>query len=356
MIGLMQLSGAVVDLIYRVDRLPRSGGETAARRFSACPGGGFNAMVAAARAGLSVAYGGGIGRGALAALVETGLRDAGIPALRQDRAALDQGSCVVFVEPSGERSFVSCAGAENLATADTLAALPTARWTLLSGYALGGPDRAVLATHVAGLSTATRLVFDPAPLVAEIPPAILAPILARADWISANLAEAGVLTGRATDDHAALSAALLAIAPRATGAVLRVGAQGCWLVLRGDQPRHVPAPAVQAIDTNGAGDTHIGAFIAACDAGAGAETAARFANAAAALSTTRDGPASAPKRAEIQALLGQHAASSPASSDANSPASSDASSDASSGASSTEDPPGDPPETFPTTSPAISTA
>ncbi|MEM9196850.1 MAG: PfkB family carbohydrate kinase [Pseudomonadota bacterium] len=312
MIGLLQLSGVVVDLIYRVEGLPHSGGEVAARGFSACPGGGFNSMVAAQRAGLAVAYGGGIGRGALAGLVETGLRGAGIPTLRQDRAEIDQGSCVVFVEPSGERSFVSCAGAENLATADTFAALPTARWTLLSGYALGGRDRATLAAHAAGLAKDTRLVFDPAPLVGEIPPAILAPILARADWISANLAEARLLTGHVSDDQATLCAAVLAMMPRATGAVLRAGAQGCWVAQRGELPRHIPAPSVQAVDTNGAGDTHIGAFIAALDAGAQAVEAARFANAAAALSITRNGPATAPDLAQIRGLLAQGAASDPA--------------------------------------------
>jgi sugar/nucleoside kinase (ribokinase family) len=61
--------------------------------------------------------------------------------------------------------------------------------------------------------------------------------------------------------------------------------------------------AVVAIDTNGAGDAHVGAFLAALSAGLAPDAAARHANAAAALAVTRDGPATAPTRAEVDALL-----------------------------------------------------
>ncbi|HEX9518227.1 MAG TPA: PfkB family carbohydrate kinase, partial [Streptosporangiaceae bacterium] len=57
------------------------------------------------------------------------------------------------------------------------------------------------------------------------------------------------------------------------------------------------------VDTNGAGDTHSGAFIAALAAGAAEIAAARSANAAAALSVTRRGPATAPTQDELAHFL-----------------------------------------------------
>ncbi|MEM9048323.1 MAG: PfkB family carbohydrate kinase [Pseudomonadota bacterium] len=303
---LLQLSGAVVDLVYRVEALPDPGGEAPASAFAALPGGGFNAMVAARRAGLAVSYGGGLGSGPFAALVRNGLETEGIPPLRPADPDADQGSCVVLVDPSGERSFVSWPGAENHADPGELARLPAAAWTLLSGYALCGRDRAALARYAADLPRSTRLVFDPAPMVAEIPPAVLYPVLARTDWISANLAEARTIT-RAEEPGAA-ARSLLRLCAHAEGAVLRAGALGCWLAQgrgAGREPAviHIPAFAVQPIDTNGAGDTHIGAFIAALAGGATAPEAARFANAAAALSTTRQGPATAPDLSQIREFL-----------------------------------------------------
>ena len=45
--SLVQLSGVVVDLIYRIDHRPEPGGEAEANEVLITAGGGFNAMVAA---------------------------------------------------------------------------------------------------------------------------------------------------------------------------------------------------------------------------------------------------------------------------------------------------------------------
>jgi sugar/nucleoside kinase (ribokinase family) len=66
---------------------------------------------------------------------------------------------------------------------------------------------------------------------------------------------------------------------------------------------HVPGFRVDVLDTTGAGDTHTGTFIAALARGADALDAARTANAAAALSVTRRGPATAPSAAELARFL-----------------------------------------------------
>jgi sugar/nucleoside kinase (ribokinase family) len=150
----------------------------------------------------------------------------------------------------------------------------------------------------------------------------------RADWLTCNAREAARLTGE--DDPLAAARALGRAVPagsvagvgravpagsvaggsrapaRRGGIVVRAGAAGCLLVLAGAGERvpvRVPGFRVTAVDTTGAGDTHTGTFIAALAKGADPVAAARTANAAAALSVTRHGPATAPTEAELERWL-----------------------------------------------------
>jgi sugar/nucleoside kinase (ribokinase family) len=88
------------------------------------------------------------------------------------------------------------------------------------------------------------------------------------------------------------------------GVIVRTGPGGCLLSYGGGEPVSVPGFEVRAVDTNGAGDAHTGAFLAALARGADPLAAARLANAAAALSVTRAGPATAPTAAELTRWLG----------------------------------------------------
>ncbi|MBU2961301.1 ribokinase [Citreicella sp. C3M06] len=297
---LLQLTGPVVDMIYNVRALPPSGGEAEVSGFSMAPGGGFNAMVAARAAGMAVRLGGSLGSGPMAAMVAAELQARGISLARPALKDRDQGCCTVLLEPDGERSFISFPGAEgdiSRAALDQID-LSAVSHVMLSGYSLHYPQaRRDLAGWIAQLPRAITVVFDPSPVAGLLDPAYLQPVLARADWISANADEAAVLSG----ESEALPA-LRALAANRPGAVLRQGANGC-LLCTGDQVNQLPAHRVAAIDTNGAGDCHIGSFIAELAASGDALRAARYANIAAALSTTRPGPATAPARAEVEPLL-----------------------------------------------------
>jgi sugar/nucleoside kinase (ribokinase family) len=64
---------------------------------------------------------------------------------------------------------------------------------------------------------------------------------------------------------------------------------------------------VTAIDTTGAGDAHSGVFLAGLAAALPPAAAASRANAAAAMTVARPGPASSPSRAELDAFLAEGA-------------------------------------------------
>ena len=167
-----------------------------------------------------------------------------------------------------------------------------------------------------------NLVFlDPGPLVGAVPGDVLRRVLRRADWLTCNAREAAGLTGLDDPSAAALALARGVVAgvpgvasdgqdsahPR-EGVLVRAGAAGCLVARAGAgadglPPVHVPGFPVTVLDTNGAGDTHAGTFIAALAGGADALDAARTANAAAALSVTRRGPATAPADSELARFL-----------------------------------------------------
>ncbi|MFC7643886.1 PfkB family carbohydrate kinase [Streptosporangium lutulentum] len=129
-----------------------------------------------------------------------------------------------------------------------------------------------------------------------MPPDVTRLVASRADWWSCNAREAARTTGH--DDPADAAAELARFTGR-RGVLVRTGADGCLVALRDAAPVHVPGFAVHAVDTNGAGDAHTGVFVAAIAAGADPIDAARTANAAAALSVTSYGPATAPTAAEL---------------------------------------------------------
>jgi sugar/nucleoside kinase (ribokinase family) len=304
---------ALVDLLMWIPSLPERGGDMLAEFSSVQVGGGFNIMAAAARQGLPVVYAGGHGTGPWGDRVRAALAAEGITVLRPPDPDADTGFDVALVEAGGERTFVTSLGAETLRQPggwDTVR-VGVGDAVYVSGYGLVAAESgAILGAWAARLPAGVLLFVDPGPLVADIPAAVLGPVLSRCDWWSCNQREAGLLTGSADPAEAARR---LAGRTGRVGVIVRAGPSGCVLALRAAGPAVpdpgvpalslIPAPAVAAVDTTGAGDAHAGVFLAGLAAGLPAEGAARRANAAAALAVTRTGPAVSPSRAELDAFL-----------------------------------------------------
>jgi sugar/nucleoside kinase (ribokinase family) len=286
---------AIVDVVLRVPALPERGGDMLATSSEVAAGGGVNVMAAAARHGLPVRYAGGHGTGPWGDVIRAALAADGIGLLRPPDPDRDTGFDVAFVEPDAERTFVTHLGAETVRGQGSWDAVPAGPGdtVYVSGYGLAAPESApALAAWAAALPSGVLLFMDPGPLAAQIPAEVLDPVLARCDWLSCNRREAAALAGLSP-----------ARAGRAN-VLVRDGAAGCYVVLRGSaDPVHVPAPKVIAVDTTGAGDAHSGVFIAALAEGLPPVGAAARANAAAAFAVTRHGPATAPTRAQLDAWL-----------------------------------------------------
>ena len=160
-------------------------------------GGGFNVMAAAARQGLPVLYAGGHGTGPWGDVVRAALAAEGIGLLRPPDPDRDTGFDVALVDPDAERTFVTHLGAEAVRGPAPWDAVPVGPGdaVYVSGYGLVPPDSGpALGDWAAALPPGVLLFVDPGPLVAQIPAAVLDPVLARCDWLSCNYREAALLT------------------------------------------------------------------------------------------------------------------------------------------------------------------
>jgi len=131
--------------------------------------------------------------------------------------------------------------------------------------------------------------------------AVIHATAAMADLFLPSLEDAQQLTGlddpdRIADFYLGLGAGLVA---------LKLGRRGVLVATRAERHR-VEGFRVETVDATGAGDTFDGAFVAERLNGAGLAEAARYANAAAALSTTGYGAVGPiPRRDDVVAFLAQ---------------------------------------------------
>ena len=293
---------ALVDVVLEVPDLPQRGNNVNAASYTRYAGGAVSILVAAARTGATAVHAGALGTGPNGDLVRAVLEGEGVeltaPAVPDD----DTGICVVMVEPTAERTFVTTYGAERHVTVETLATSRPRRGDLVcvTGYSLYPPTRDPLLDWLEGVAGRACVVLDPGAALADLPPELGARVLRLTDVWTSNAQEARELTG--VGDPLTACAAVAEHLREGAVVVVRDGADGCFVHVEG-QTTYVPGYPQVPVDTNGAGDAHTGVLCAERALGAPWLEAARRANAAGAVKVTRKGPATAPTRAEVDAFL-----------------------------------------------------
>lgn len=296
---------ALVDLVIEVPRLPSRGGNVMAIREQRYAGGAVNILVAAARTGAAAVFAGAHGSGPNGDLIRSALHAEGIDVSAMPIQDEDTAICVVLVEPTAERTFVTGMGAERRITPPSLQSADPRPGDLvcISGYALLEPTRDPLLAWLDSLPAGVDVVLDPGAVFAELEPAVREHALRLTSVWTSNAEEAAALS--AVQEPEAACAALAALLPAGAVSLVRDGPQGCWLRANGTTSYVAGFPQTP-VDTNGAGDAHTGVLCAQIVLGSEWTTAARRANAAGAIKVTRRGPATAPTRAEVDAFLSRH--------------------------------------------------
>jgi ribokinase len=300
------LGSSGYDLTIRLPRLPRPGETLLGGDLLRGPGGkGANAAIAARRAGAEVTF-----------LTAFGDDDFGRLLVEHDRAeGLDlrfaksvPGSsnqvALILVGGDGSNLIAVAPGASACLAPEEIDALPVdafpAGGVLLACLEVPIPtvSRGLARAKAAGMAT----ILNPAPA----DPAILdGDLLRYVDYLTPNQEEAAVLSGlTASTVEQAIEAARALRNRGGCGLILTMGERGCLVLGREGGQNLVPAPAVEVVDTVGAGDAFNGVLAVALAEGRPLLDAAVFASAAGSLAVTRPGAQGAlATRPEIDRLL-----------------------------------------------------
>ena len=300
---------ALVDVVVEVPDLPARGQNVMAASATDYAGGAVTVLVAAARFGADCVHAGAHGTGPHGDLVRAALQAEGIAVSAPPVPDLDTGICVVMVEPSAERTFVTTLGAERRISVESLDTSEPGPGDLVcvTGFSLAlDSTRDPLLAWLPTLHPDVVVVLDPGASFAGLDSDVRAAMLEVTDVWSSNAEEAEDLlraVGQdAPDDLAALTTAIAPLLRGDAVAIVRDGPEGCAVHVAG-ATTYVPGFPQTPVDTNGAGDTHTGALLAEVAAGTPWEEGCRRANAAAAIKVTRRGPQSAPTAAEVDIFL-----------------------------------------------------
>ena len=284
-----------VDLVARVQRLPRPGETLAGSRFAMAAGGkGANQALAAARAGATVRLFGCVGRDAMAPIALRNVREAGVDLTGVREVGAPTGVALIHVDDAGENCITVVAGANAEARAAQVPdAVLNSATTLVMQLEVAIGQVTELAERAR--SRGARVVLNAAP--AHVLPVNL---LDAIDVLVVNEAEAGVLTGAGDGDDARSRCLRLAACGRTV--IVTCGARGTVYAWRGELGEQ-PAQRIDPVDTVGAGDACTAAIAAALDRGEDVPQAVRDGVAAGTLACLREGAQdAAPAREEIARL------------------------------------------------------
>ncbi|MFD1483681.1 ribokinase [Lacticaseibacillus baoqingensis] len=296
------VGSANVDQILQIPRLPQAGESLKMQGFSQAAGGkGANQAVAAARSGAAVAFVGAVGNDANGTWMREQLTAAGVQTKGLATRSTSTGQAFILLQANGENSILVHPGANALLTPAAVAA---------NAASLQGADFVVAQCEIAqpaivqafqiAKAAGKQTLLNPAPAAP-----LTAELLQLVDVVVPNETESAALSGIKIVDQASLAAnAQWFLQRQAATVIITLGAHGAY-VATAQTAFLVPAFAVPAVDTTAAGDTFIGALVAALTPDGGQlKSAVRYASMASALAVQRLGAQpSIPTQAQVQQAL-----------------------------------------------------
>ena len=276
------VGSTMIDVLMYADRTPERGQTVVGQRMALGHGGkGANQAAMAARLGARVTFVNRVGNDVFGDMTRANLTDQGLDLSRVRTVATEAtGVATIWVEPDGNNRILIVPGANGTLTAadvvDDLADVPSADCVICQ---LEISLEAVKAALEWGRGCGATTILNPAPAAP-----LSDDLLDLVDWLVPNEIEFEDLFGTGPDDDSLLRAS----ARVAGGLVVTLGAGGAAAVVNGGVTRFDP-PAVQAIDTTGAGDAFMGGLAYSLARGEPLPAAIAFANRCGALSTTKFG-------------------------------------------------------------------
>jgi len=290
-----------MDLVVRVERIPRPGETVPGGDLVTIPGGkGANQAAAVARLGATVEMVGRVGKDAFGEALLANMRAQGVGTeyVRRDPQA-PSGTAMIIIDREGENSIVVSPGANGRVSLEDVQAakdlLARARYLVLQFEI---PLPVVRGAIALARELGIPVILNPAPAY-EVDEAFLEGV----SYLVVNESEAQVLSGLPVKDvQSAGRAAGALLGKGVPHVIVTLGEQGALLATQQEHV-HVPARRVQVVDTTAAGDAFIGGLAVALLRGFALPEAVRYATCAGTLATTVLGAqTSLPSAEQVQAF------------------------------------------------------
>jgi ribokinase len=297
------IGSIMLDVTVQTPRLPASGENIHVPSITLTAGGkGANAAVTLARHGVDVLLVGNVGDDFWGQHLLGALRAEDLPTdLIAQHATASTGTVVMLTEPGGATSYLAHTGASFTLTAADVRARLTPHLPTLDALYFNFEAPAPALQAAVDLVTSRNI-----PLFIDAGPARPYPasLWSRATLLSPNASEAEALIDvSVTDRDSALHAATQLQSRGPANVVIKRGNDGAVWANAGDRAT-VPAFAVEAVDTAGAGDAFTAGLTWALLNGDDLPAAVRWASACGALVACRVGTLpTMPTRAEVAAFL-----------------------------------------------------
>ncbi|KAK8698367.1 hypothetical protein V6N13_114489 [Hibiscus sabdariffa] len=283
---LVVVGSANADIYVEIDRLPTEGETISAKNGQTLAGGkGANQATCGAKLSYPTYFLGQVGDDAHGKLITQALGNRGVRLeyLKSLGGGVPTGHAVVMLQSDGQNSIIIVGGANMSSWPDKLSdqdldLVKKAGIVLLQREI---PDFVNIQVAKAARSAGVTVIMDAGGMDAPIPEELLNFV----DIFSPNESELGRLTGMPTENFEQISQAAEKCHKMGVKQVLvKLGAKGSALFIEGDEPiRQTIIPAVQVVDTTGAGDTFTASFAVALVEGKSKKECLRFAAAAASL-------------------------------------------------------------------------
>ena len=293
------IGSANIDLVSSVASLPVPGETVLGNSFIKTPGGkGANQAVAASKLGGEVSFVGCIGSDQEGEILRSSLKNANVNCdFLISRPEVSTGNAMIGVDAEGNNSIIVNSGANNALTQEDIVAakeIVESAQIVLMQLEISTKCLEVAVEMASGIK-----ILNPAPVVD-----ISKKLLEKIDVLIPNRIELARLSNKESFENLdELEAAAKGLGIQTV--IVTLGSAGALLV-SDKQTELISSPAVESVDTTGAGDAFCGSMAESLSRGLSFLESVEYSVTAGALSTTTYGAQiSMPTRSEVDSFLGE---------------------------------------------------